>query len=90
MAAIYAYFDRFCSHVLGRSQVGSMRSAINLEAVVKSGLPMVPDGMGRWRCLVVEKLSQVKLRADAWHTEPRSPPQTGGRTVPYRGSEGSG
>jgi len=24
----------------------------------------------------VEKLSQVELRADAWHTEPRSPRQT--------------
>jgi hypothetical protein len=32
--------------------------------------------VGDWRCLAVEKLSQVKLRADAWHTEPRSARQT--------------
>jgi hypothetical protein len=37
---------------------------------------MAPDGMGGWRCLAVEKLSQVELRADAWHTEPRAPRQT--------------
>ena len=41
-----------------------------------SGLPMAPERMGEWRCLAVEKLSQVELRADAWHTEPRSPRQT--------------
>jgi len=39
-------------------------------------LPMVPGGMGGWRCLAVEKLSQVELRADAWHTEPRARRQT--------------
>jgi hypothetical protein len=32
--------------------------------------------MGGWRCLAVEKLSQVEMRAEAWHTEPRSPRQT--------------
>jgi hypothetical protein len=34
------------------------------------------DAMGGWRCLSVEKLSQVELRADAWYTEPRSPRRT--------------
>jgi hypothetical protein len=38
---------------------------------------MVAEGVGDWRCLAVEKLSQVELRADAWHTEPRSGRQTG-------------
>ena len=33
-------------------------------------------GEGVWRCLAVEKLSQVELRRDAWHTEPRSQRQT--------------
>jgi len=37
---------------------------------------MAPDGMGAWRCLAVEKLSQVELRGDAWHTQPRAPRQT--------------
>ena len=34
------------------------------------------EGVGGWRCLAVEKLSQVELRAEAWHTEPRSRRQT--------------
>jgi hypothetical protein len=37
---------------------------------------MAPGRIGDWRCLAVERLSQVELRADAWHTEPRSPLQT--------------
>jgi len=41
-----------------------------------SGLPITPDGVGGWRCLAVEKLSQVELSVDAWHTEPRAAPQT--------------
>jgi len=28
--------------------------------------------MGGWRCIAVDKLSQVALQAGAWHTEPRS------------------
>ena len=41
-----------------------------------SGLAMVSEGMGGWRCLAVEKFGQVELRADAWHTEPRAARQT--------------
>ena len=41
-----------------------------------SGLAVASEAMGGWRCLAVEKLSQIELRADAWHTEPRSPRQT--------------
>jgi len=37
---------------------------------------MVSQGVGGWRCLVVERVSEVELRAEAWHTEPRSPQQT--------------
>jgi hypothetical protein len=40
------------------------------------GLSMGPDGVGDWRCLAVEKLSQVEWCVDAWHTEPRFPRQT--------------
>jgi hypothetical protein len=40
------------------------------------GLAVASQVMGGWRCLAVEKLSQVELRTDAWHTEPRSPRQT--------------
>jgi hypothetical protein len=41
------------------------------------GLSIAAGRRGGWRCLIVEKLSPDELRADAaWHTEPRSPPQT--------------
>ena len=33
-------------------------------------------GGGGWRCLAVEKLSEVELRTGDWHTGPRSRPQT--------------
>jgi hypothetical protein len=33
---------------------------------------LAPEGGGVWRCLAVEKLSQVELRKGALHTEPRS------------------
>jgi hypothetical protein len=35
-----------------------------------------PEVKGFWRCLAVEKLSQVELRTGAWYTEPRSQKQT--------------
>jgi hypothetical protein len=35
-----------------------------------------PEGKGVWRCLAVERVSQVKLCAGAWHTESRSKRQT--------------
>jgi hypothetical protein len=37
---------------------------------------MVPGRVDGWRCLAVERLSQVKLRADTWHTERCSAQQT--------------
>jgi hypothetical protein len=41
-----------------------------------SGLPVVPEGVGDWRCLAVEKLSQVELSAETWRTQQRSGRQT--------------
>ena len=37
---------------------------------------LAPGGGGEWRCLTVEKLSQVELHEGEWHTEPRSRRQT--------------
>jgi len=52
-------------------------SAIRLEETATAvSLAVASEATGGWRCLAVEKLSQVGLRADAWHTEPRSPRQT--------------
>jgi hypothetical protein len=41
-----------------------------------SGLPVTLEGVGEWRCFAVEKLSEVGLHTDAWHTGPRSRRQT--------------
>lgn len=41
-----------------------------------SAKPRAPGGARVWRCLAMEKLSQVELRTGAWHTEPRSPRRT--------------
>ena len=40
-----------------------------------SGPQPGPDGVGDWRCLAVEKLSQVALTTGAWRTQARARPQ---------------
>jgi hypothetical protein len=77
VAAIYDGLPRLlCPHVLGRKS-GRLRAlCYQFGGSSRSGLPMVSQGVGGWRCLVVVKLSEVELRAEAWHTEPRSPRQT--------------
>ena len=77
VAAIYDGLPRrLCPHVLGRKS-GQLRAlCYQFGGSSRSGLPMVSRGVGGWRCLVVERLSEVELRAEAWHTEPRSPRQT--------------
>jgi len=58
------------------SQANGTSSVISLEEVSNSAEPLAPDGEGVWRCLAVEKLSQVELRLGAWRTELRSKRQT--------------
>ena len=77
VAAVYDGLPRLlCPHVLGRKAGRLHTFFYQFGGGSRRGLPMVPDGIGGWRCLAVEKLSQVELRADAWHTEPRAPRQT--------------
>jgi hypothetical protein len=77
VAAIYDGLPRLlCPHVLGRKSGRLHAFVYQFEGSSHSGLPMAPEGVGGWRCLAVEKLSQVELRANAWHTEARSPRQT--------------
>jgi hypothetical protein len=77
VAAIYDGLLRLlCPHVLGRKSGRLHVFCYQFEGSSNSSLPMVPDGVGDWRCLAVEKLRQVELRAGAWHTEPRSRRQT--------------
>ena len=77
VTAVYDGLPRLlCPHVLGRKAGRLHTFFYQFGGGSHRGLPMVPDGIGGWRCLAVEKLSQVELRADAWHTEPRAPRQT--------------
>ena len=77
VAAVYDGLPRLlCPHVLGRKAGRLHTFFYQFGGGSHRGLPMAPDGMGGWRCLAVEKLSQVELRGDAWHTEPRAPRQT--------------
>ena len=68
--------DCFALMLGGESQAACTSSAISAEEVVIASEPLDPVDRGVWRCLAVEKLSQVELRAGAWHTEPRPPRQT--------------
>ena len=77
VTAIYDGLLRLlCPHVLGRKSGRLHVFCYQFGGGSSRGLPKVPDGVGEWRCLAVEKLSRVELRADAWHTEPRAPRQT--------------
>jgi hypothetical protein len=77
VAAVYDGLPRLlCPHVLGRKAGRLHTFFYQFGGGSHRGLPMVPDGIGGWRFLAVEKLSQVELRADTWHTEPRAPRQT--------------
>ena len=66
--------DCFALMLGDESQAECTFSAIKLEA--NSAEPLAPEGHGVWRCLAVEKLTQVELRSNAWRTEPRSKRQT--------------
>jgi len=70
------YRDCYVPMCWAGSQDDSTASSISLEEPVAAPLSIGSEGKGGWRCLAVEKLSQVELRADAWHTEPRSRRQT--------------
>ena len=65
-----------CPHVLGRKSGRLHVFCYQFGGSSNSLDRLAPEGRGVWRCLAVEKLSQVELRTDAWHTEPRSPQQT--------------
>ena len=77
VAAVYDGLSRLlCPHVLRRKSGRLQVFFYQFGGSSNSDLPITPDGVGGWRCLAVEKLSQVEWSADAWHTEPRVPHQT--------------
>jgi len=77
VAAMYDGQPRLlCPHVLGRKSGRLHVLFYQFGGGSNSGLPVAPEGVGDWRCLAVEKLGQVELSAEAWHTQQRSPRQT--------------
>ena len=65
-----------CPHVLGRKAGRFQALVYQIGGRSNSELPVALSEAGVWRCLAVEKLSQVELHADAWRSGPRSQRQT--------------
>jgi hypothetical protein len=63
-----------CPHVLGRKSGRHHVLCYQFGGSSNSAQQLAPGGV--WRCLAVEKLSQVELRTGVWHGEPRSARQT--------------
>ena len=66
----------FCPHVGGRKSGRLHVFCYQFGGSSNSTEPLAREGEGVWRCLAVEKLSQVELRMGPWHTEPRPTRQT--------------
>jgi hypothetical protein len=69
-AIYHGRFRLFCPHRLGRNRAGELRVlCYQYGGQSESGLE--PAGSpANWRCTVLEKFSQVKLREDVWRTAP--------------------
>src|SRR5512133_1478828 len=69
--AIYRGRPRlFCPHRLGRNREGQLRVlCYQYGGESQSGLRPV-GSPANWRCVVLEKLSRVKLMEGAWRTAP--------------------
>ena len=71
VAAIYDNLPRWlCPHILGRSKDGHLHAlCYQFGGSSSSGLQSDAEGVGGWRCLAVNKLSQVELQDGDWRTE---------------------
>jgi hypothetical protein len=76
-AATYDGLPRLlCPGRCGRKS-GRLHALVDqFEGVNHSGPATKAEGPGGWRCLIVEKFSQVELQVGAWHTAPRPSRQT--------------
>lgn len=74
VTAVYDGLPRLLCHTCwGRtSEVSCEHSAIRVEERGKAVLRTLPEGVGGWRCIAVDKLTQVELQVSAWRTEPRT------------------
>ena len=60
----------FCPHRLGGNREGQLRVlCYPYGGESESGL-QPPGSPANWRCVALEKLKQVRLLEDAWHTAP--------------------
>ncbi len=53
-----------CAHILGYTKDQEVTLAFQFGGSSKSGLPR----RGEWRCLWLDKVSDVRLRDGPWHT----------------------
>ena len=60
----------FCPHRLGRNREGKLRVLCYQYAGDSHSGPQPVGSPANWRCIVLEKLSRVKLLQDPWHTAP--------------------
>ena len=62
VAAVYDGLPRLlCPHVLGRKSGRLRVLCYQFGGISNSGLTMASEASGSWRCLAVEKLSQVEF-----------------------------
>jgi hypothetical protein len=59
-----------CPHVVGRKSGRLRVLCYQFGGSSNSAEPLALEGEGGWRCLAVEKLSQVELCLGAWRTAP--------------------
>ncbi len=78
IAVVYEGYPRlFCPHLLGRSKRGRLHAfCYQFRRASESGLLAAAEGVGSWRCIAVERLSQVELCGGNWRTATRSGQQT--------------
>lgn len=69
VSARYAGYRRLLSpHILGRAKEGTLQLlAYQYGGESRSGLSY-PGSPDNWRCIAIEKLSEVELNEDHWHT----------------------
>ena len=72
-----------CPHVLGADKDGNDQALFYQFGGESSSRPIQPDGSpNNWRCLTLDRLSDLKLVDGPWHTAPNhSRPQTCVKTI---------
>jgi len=76
-ATYRGYYREMCPHSLGVNKRGEQQ-ALFYQFAGQSGSELGPPGSAdNWRCLRIDELSDVSLRAGEWHTAPdHTRPQT--------------